>query len=104
MAAKKPVKKVNPVPDKPKLKPDEFIFDTKITDLESCLEACMEELIDLQEYRVPDGVQKNRIKELTYWLCVWENQLPEAKRRGMTSVPTCIIERSVLGLHKNKGK
>lgn len=100
MVAKKTAKKVNPKPDKPKLKPDDFIFDTKLSDLETCLESAMAELVDLLEYRVPSSEQKTRIKDLTYWLCAWENQLPEAKRRGMTSVPTCIIERSVLGLYR----
>lgn len=39
-----------------------------------------------------------------YWFGWWTLNLPEAKRRGMTSVPTCAKEAAVLGLYEKSKK
>lgn len=79
-----------------------FTFSTSVEDLEKALGTCTEELLDLLEYRVPDSEQKKRIHELTYWLVVWETELPRIKAEGLTSVDTCAIENRVLGLYTGK--
>lgn len=67
--------------------------------LEGALQARYEELEDLLEYQQPNSEQKKRISDLTYWLGNWELYLPEAKRRGMISVPTSAKECAILGLY-----
>lgn len=81
-----------------------FVIMTPIEELEKVLVDRHAELEDLLEYRVPDHEQKKRIKDLLYWLGVWEMGLPEAKRRKMTSVPMSARERAALGFVRKSTK
>lgn len=91
---KKPIRK----PTKSTFDKDAFVFNTEIVVLENALEERVEELIDLREYQQPDQEQKKRINDLCYWIGVWEIGLPEAKKRGMKTVPTSARENAILGL------
>lgn len=81
-----------------------FVFETDLSTLEEKLLACYAELEDLLEYQQPDSEQRKRIEELKYWLGIWERDLPEAKRRGLTKVPLCAIEGRVFGTYEKKTK
>ena len=81
-----------------------FVIMTPIEELEQVLEDRLAELVDLLEYLCPDYEQKKRIKTLQYWLGIWEMTLPDAKRRGMTSVPMSAIERATLGFVRKSNK
>lgn len=92
-------------PAKQKFDTSAFVYATKVEILEEALGKCHEELKDLLEYANPDSDQKRRIEALKYWLGIWELNLPELKRRGMTEVLTCAQENAILGLYnKPKGK
>lgn len=77
-----------------------FVFNTPIEKLKECLLTCEEELVRLLTIPKPDPWVQERIDDLTYWLGVWELQLPDAERRKMTTVPMSAIERVVLGLYQ----
>lgn len=81
-----------------------FVIITPIEELEQVLEDRLAELVDLLEYLCPDHEQKKRIKTLQYWLGIWEMTLPDAKRRGMTSVPMSAVERATLGFVRKSTK
>ena len=83
---------------------DAFVFNTDIEVLEAALKDRHEELVDLKEYAQPDSDQRKRINDLCYWLGVWETALPEAKRRGMKTVPTSARENAILGLFEKQKK
>lgn len=91
-------------PVKGKFDTSAFVFNTKVSDLETALEVCHEELKDLLEYVSPDADQKKRIAELQYWLGIWELNMPELKRRKMEEVLTCAQENAALGLYKKTTK
>lgn len=99
---KKPIRK----PVKSTFDKDAFVFNTSVVVLEAALKDRHEELADLKEYAQPDSEQRKRINDLCYWLGIWEIGLPEAKRRGMTTVPTSARENAILGLFEKpkKGK
>lgn len=77
-----------------------FVFNTPVEKLEECLLTCNEELSRLLTIPKPDPWVQDRIDDLSYWLGIWELQLPDAKRRKMTIVPMSAIERVVLGLYE----
>lgn len=83
---------------------DAFVFNTDIALLEEILKERYAELEDLREYVQPDTDQRKRINDLCYWLGIWEIGLPEAKRRGMTTVPTSARENAILGLFEKQKK
>lgn len=91
-------------PVKQKFDTSAFVYTTKVEILEEALDKFHEELKDLLEYASPDSDQKRRIESLKYWLGVWELNLPELKRRGMTEVLTCAQENAILGLYKKTTK
>lgn len=78
-------------PAKPKSPTDEFIYNTPLEKIEAALKRL--------EEQDADPMAEPLTKDQIYWWVVWENQLPEAKRRGLTQVPTCAIEGAVLGLY-----
>jgi len=91
---KKSIKK----PTKSTFDKDAFVFSTDVERLEQAIKERLEELEDLREYQQPDADQRKRINDLCYWIGVWEIGLPEAKRRGMKTVPTSARENAILGL------
>lgn len=102
---KKPKNEVLKVASKPTSPPKEkfdkeaFVFQTPIEQIEDALKR-----LELQE---DDPNAEPLTKDQIYWWIVWLNSLPDAKKRGMSYVPTCAIENAVLGLYdksKAKGK
>ncbi len=86
-------------PSQPKEKFDReaFVFQTPIEQIEAALEK-----LEMQD---ADPDAEPLTKDQIYWWCVWLNSLPDAKKRGMTHVPTCAVENAVLGLYdKTKSK
>lgn len=83
-------------PSKPKSPTDEFIYNTPLEKIEAALERL--------EDQEADPMAEPLTKQQIYWWVVWTNQLPDAKRRGLTHVPTCAIERAVLGLYDKSVK
>lgn len=81
---------------KPKFDTEAFVFEMPIEEIEKALQRLEEQEAD----PMAEPLSKNQI----YWWGIWTMQLPEAKRRGMTHVPTCAIENAVLGLPKIGGK
>ncbi|QYC52491.1 putative transposase-like protein [Salmonella phage SSBI34] len=77
-----------------------FVFSTPIEKLEKCLNERYDELERLIGIKEPDPWAQDRIEDLKYWLSVWELQLPDAKRRGMVTVPTSAVENAILGLYE----
>lgn len=71
-----------------------FIFNTPLEEIEKALKRLEDQ--DL------DPLAEPLTKDQLYWWAQWELQLPEAKRRGLTSVPTCSIENAVLGIYSGK--
>ena len=100
MKDKRPIKK----PVKDTFDKDAFVFNIDIATLEEALKERYAELEDLKEYAQPDSEQRKRINDLCYWIGIWELGLPEAKRRGMTTVPTSARENAILGLFKKTTK
>lgn len=82
-------------PAKPKLDVDAFVFETEIEKIEQA----MERLFEQEDDPMAEPLTKDEI----YWLGIWTLQLPDAKRRGMKTVPTSAREAAVLGLY-NKQK
>lgn len=89
---------------KPKFDTTAFTFEVEIEKLEEAVNRCLLELEDLLEYQQPDQEQKRRIDQLLYWCGCWERDLPEAKRRGLKTVPLCAIENRVFGFYEGKAK
>ena len=83
-----------------------FTFTTPVSTLKEALVKCHAELEDLLEYVSPDAEQKKRIRDLMYWLGVWEITLPKVEANKVDTVQTCAIENRVLGLYtgSKKGK
>lgn len=95
-ATKKPRATTKPkapaAPRKEKFDTEAFVFETPIEEIEKALER-----LEAQE---ADDMAEPLTKDQIYWWCVWTMQLPDAKRRGLTTVPTCAKENAVLGLPK----
>lgn len=84
------------VPKKDKFDTEAFVFDTPIEKIEEALQRLEEQEADpMAEPLTADQI---------YWWGIWTLQLPEAKRRRMTSVPTCAKEAAVLGLYEKSKK
>lgn len=82
---------------KPKFDTEAFVFDTPIEKIE--------EAIKRLEEQAADPMAEWPTKDETYWWCWWLINMPEVKRRGMTTVPVCAKEAAVLGLYdKPKGR
>lgn len=81
---------------KPKFDTEAFVFETAIEEIEKALQRLEEQEAD----PMAEPLSKDQI----YWWGIWTMQLPEAKRRGLTHVPTCAIENAVLRLPKIGGK
>lgn len=83
-------------PAKPAFDKEAFVFNTPITKIEEALRLLEEQ--DLDPMAEPLTSDQN------YWWGVWLVNLPEAKRRGLTEVPTCAVENAVLGLYDKSAK
>lgn len=77
---------------KNKFDTEAFTFSTPIEHIEAALER-----LDKQD---EDPMAEPFTKDEIYWMVVWTEMLPEAKRRKMTHVPCCAKERAVLKLPK----
>lgn len=75
-------------PKKPAFDKEAFVFETPIEEIENALER-----FEAQE---ADDMAEPLTADQHYWWGIWLMQLPDAKRRGMTHVPTCAIENAVL--------
>ena len=90
-------KRAAPVAKKEKFDTEAFVFETPLEKIE-------EALARLEEQEA-DPMAEPLTKDQLYWWVVWTIQMPDAKARGMTSVPTCAKEAAVLGLYeKPKGR
>lgn len=94
--AKSKAKSTVKAPIKPKFDKEAFVFDTPVEEIEKALQRLEEQEAD----PMADPLTKDQIY---YWV-VWLNSLPDAKKRGMTHVPTCAIENAVLGLYDKSTK
>lgn len=79
---------------KPKFDTEAFVFETPIEEIEKALQR-----LEAQE---ADDMAEPLTKDQIYWWGVWTMQLPDAKRRGLTTVPTCAKENAVLALPRKK--
>jgi hypothetical protein len=82
---------------KPKFDTEAFVFDTPIEKIEEALQRL--------EEQEADPMAEPLTQDQLYWWIVWTTIMPDAKRRGMTTVPICAKESAVLGLYeKPKGR
>lgn len=90
---KPPVKSSKPVAT-PKEKFDKtaFVFNTPLEQIEEA----MQRLFDQED----DPMAFPLTEDEKYWLGIWTIQLPDAKARGMTHVPTSAVENAVLKLYE----
>ena len=99
-SARKPAtKRASPSPSapKPKFDTEAFVFDTPIEKIEEALQRL--------EEQEADPMAEPLTQDQLYWFGWWTLNLPDAKRRGMTTVPICAKESAVLGLYeKPKGR
>lgn len=100
-ATKKPkknevLKVAKSVPKKDKFDTEAFVFDTAIEKIEEALQRL--------EEQEADPMAEPLTQDQLYWFGWWTLNLPEAKKRGMTSVPTCAKEAAVLGLYEKSKK
>lgn len=99
-SARKPATKRAPkreTAQKPKFDTEAFIFDTPIEKIEEALQRL--------EEQEADPMAEPLTQDQLYWFGWWTLNLPDAKRRGMTTVPICAKESAVLGLYeKPKGR
>lgn len=93
--AKKPAGKTSG-PPKPKFDKEAFVFETPIEKIEEALKHL--------EEQDEDPMAQPLTADQTYWWGVWLLNLPEAKRRGLKTVPTCAVENAVLGLYDKSAK
>lgn len=77
---------------KSKFDTEAFIFDTPIEKIEEALQRL--------EEQEADPMAEPLTQDQLYWWGIWLMQLPEAKRRGMITVPICAKESAVLGLYE----
>lgn len=78
--------------DKKPFDKDAFVFDTRIEDIEKA----MQRLYDQED----DPMAEPLTEDEKYWLGWWTLHMPDAKRRGMTSVPISAREGAVLKLYE----
>ena len=64
----------------------------------------IEEALQRLEEQEADPMAEPLTADQLYWWGIWTIQMPDAKRRGMTSVPTCAKEAAVLGLYEKSKK
>lgn len=95
-AKKKTTKPKTQQPAKPAFDKEAFLFETPIEKIEEALQRL--------EEQDADPLAQPLTKDQTYWWCNWLINLPEAKRRGLKTVPTCAVENAVLGLYEGKSK
>lgn len=69
-----------------------FVFDYPVEEIQRAIHRL--------EDQDADPMAEPLTEDELYWWAIWEMQLPEARRRGLTHVPTCAIENAVLGLPK----
>lgn len=82
---------------KPKFDTEAFVFDTPIEKIEEALERL--------EEQEADPMAEPLTQDQLYWWGWWTLHMPDAKRRGMTTVPICAKESAILGLYeKQKGR
>lgn len=81
---------------KPKFDTEAFVFETPIEKIEEALQRL--------EEQEADAMAEPLTKDQLYWWIVWTTIMPDAKRRGMTSVPICAKESAVLGLYEKPKK
>lgn len=81
---------------KPAFDKEAFVFETPIEKIEEALQRL--------EEQEADPLAQPLTKDQIYWWCNWLINLPEAKRRGLKTVPTCAVENAVLGLYERKPK
>lgn len=97
-ATKKPRATTKPkapaTPRKEKFDTEAFVFETPIEEIEKALER-----LEAQE---ADDMAEPLTKDQIYWWSWYELNLPEAKRRGLTTILTCAKENAVLGLYEKK--
>ena len=79
---------------KEKFDTEAFVFHTPIKHIEEALRRLEEQDNDV----MAEPLTKDQI----YWWVVWTLQLPDAKKRGLETVPTCAKENAVLKLPKIK--
>lgn len=97
-SARKPAtKRASLSASKPKFDTEAFVFDTPIEKIEEALQRL--------EEQEADPMAEPLTQDQLYWWGWWELHMPDAKRRGMTTVPICAKESAVLGLYeKPKGR
>ena len=92
-SARKPAtKRASPSAPKPKFDTEAFVFDTPIEKIEEALKRL--------EEQEADPMAEPLTQDQLYWWGWWELHMPDAKRRGMTTVPICAKESAVLGLYE----
>ncbi|BBK09319.1 hypothetical protein [Klebsiella phage 05F01] len=79
---------------KEKFDTEAFVFNTPIKHIEEALERL--------EEQDNDDMAEPLTKDQIYWWGIWTLQLPDAKKRGLETVPTCAKENAVLKLPKIK--
>lgn len=80
----------------------DFVFEVDLEVLIKTLKDRLVELDELTEIMYPTGTEKKRINDLTYWIGIHQLIIPEAKRRGMTTIPCCALESAILELPRKK--
>lgn len=96
-SAKPKIESKAKAPPAPRFDTEAFIFDTPIEKIEEALQRLEEQEAD----PMADPLTEDQL----YWWIVWTTIMPDAKRRGLTSVPVCAKESAVLGLYeKPKGR
>ena len=88
-SARKPATKRAP---KPKFDTEAFVFDTPIEKIEEALQRF--------EEQEADPMAEPLTQDQLYWFGWWTLNLPDAKRRGLKTVPTCAKENGVLKIYE----
>jgi len=91
-----PAKKGAKAPKKEKFNTSDFVFNYPIEEIQKAIVRLEQQDADPMAEPLTEG-------EL-YWWGIWELQMPDALRRGLTHIPTCAIENAVLKLPKLGGK
>lgn len=89
-------RKSTPAPKKEKFDTTAFVFNYPVEEIQKAISRLEEQDADPMAEPLTD--------DQLYWWAVWEMQLPEVKRRGMSHVPTCAVENAVLKLPRLGGK
>lgn len=92
-SARKPAtKRASPSAPKPKFDTEAFVFDTPIEKIEEALQRL--------EEQEADPMAEPLTQDQLYWFGWWTLNLPDAKRRGLKTVPTCAKENGVLKIYE----